>query len=339
MSHVDEGTLHAYLDGELPPVERERVDAHLRACPACQGRLEEERALIERSSRLLDLAVPPERRMLPLDELRQPRLTWRLRRPLAWAATIVLAVGIGWYARGSMEPRTLADRVQLRDETPTPAPAAVATGTPLSLDSSSQGQSGGRTAELKRAPVPEAALQSTNGIVSRQPAVDELDRRKSLPAAQVATGVGASDAPSPSAESRPAAAPPVMASRIARDAEPVGKLSSTWPLIERQPARDLLGTEPVAIPGFGIRAYRRNPVAATPEIVVEQVLDSGTVISLIERRLSAARADDAATGDRGALALAKEVNERLARFVGSLRVEIAGPLSPDSLSRLLELVR
>jgi anti-sigma factor RsiW len=337
MSHVDEGTLHAYLDGELAPVERERVDAHLRGCPACQARLEEERALIERSSRLLGLAVPPERTMLPLQELRQPRLTWRLRRPLAWAATVVLAVGIGWYARGSMEPGTLAERVQLRDETPAPAPAAVATGTPLSFDSSSQGQSGGRAAELKTAPAPEAVLQSSNGIVSHQRAADELDRRKSLAAAQPGAVGGASDAPSPPAESRPAAPPPVMASRIARDAEAVGNLSSTWPLIGHQPARDLLGTEPVAIPGFGIRAYRRNPVAATPEIVVEQVLDSGTVVSLIERRLSTTRADDAATGDRGALA--KEANERLARFVGSLRVEIEGPLRPDSLSRLLELVR
>ena len=31
--------------------------------------------------------------------------------------------------------------------------------------------------------------------------------------------------------------------------------------------------------------------------------------------------------------------ERLARFVGSVRVEIAGPLPADSLSRLLERVK
>ena len=31
--------------------------------------------------------------------------------------------------------------------------------------------------------------------------------------------------------------------------------------------------------------------------------------------------------------------ERLARFVGPLRVEIAGPLGTDSLSKLLELVK
>lgn len=335
MSHVDEGTLHAYLDGELPPIERERVDAHLRGCPACQARLEEERALIERSSRLLGLAAPPERTMPALQELRPPRLTWRLRRPLAWAATIVLAVGIGWYARGV--PGSVADRAQVRDEAPTPAPAVVASASPLSLDSMPQRQSGGRAAELKRSPTPpENSLQTSNGMISPQPAADELDRRKSLAAAQPQASAGATDAASPRTESRPAA-PPVVASRLARDAEAVGDLSSSWPLIERQPARDLLGTEPVAIPGFGIRAYRRNPANTTPEIVVEQVLDSGTVVSLIERRLSTSRSDSAAMRGRGALA--KVANERLARFVGSLRVEIAGPLSPDSLSRLLELVR
>lgn len=337
MSHVDEGTLHAYLDGELAPIERERVDAHLRGCPACQARLEEERALIERSSRLLGLAAPPERAMPPLQELRPPRLTWRLRRPLAWAATVVLAVGIGWYARGSVEPRTIADHAQLRDEAPATAPAVVATTGPLSADSMPQRQAGGRAAERKRSDAqPATSLQTSNGMISRQPAADELDRRKSLAAAQAPADAGASDAPSPLTEARPAA-PPVSASRVARDMEVVGDLSSTWPLIGRQPARDLLGTEPVAIPGFTIRAYRRNPVAATPEIVVEQAVDSSTVVSLIERRLGAARSDSAAMRERGALA--KEANERLARFVGSLRVEIAGPLSPDSLSRLLELVR
>ena len=58
MSHVDEGTLHAYLDGELAPVERERVDTHLKGCPACQARLAEERAILERASRLLVADCP-----------------------------------------------------------------------------------------------------------------------------------------------------------------------------------------------------------------------------------------------------------------------------------------
>src|SRR5439155_940486 len=44
MSHVDDGTLHAYLDGELSPAEVQGVEAHLAQCPACLGRLDDERA-------------------------------------------------------------------------------------------------------------------------------------------------------------------------------------------------------------------------------------------------------------------------------------------------------
>src|SRR5216117_2070663 len=65
MSHVDDGTLHAYLDGELSPAEAQGIDAHLAQCPACRGRLEEERALITRAGELLALAAPPDRELPP----------------------------------------------------------------------------------------------------------------------------------------------------------------------------------------------------------------------------------------------------------------------------------
>ena len=42
MSHVDEGTLHAYLDGELPSVERTALEAHLADCATCRANLAEE---------------------------------------------------------------------------------------------------------------------------------------------------------------------------------------------------------------------------------------------------------------------------------------------------------
>jgi hypothetical protein len=124
-----------------------------------------------------------------------------------------------------------------------------------------------------------------------------------------------------------------------RRATPV--MSTTWPIIARQPARDVLGVEPVIIPGFAVRAYRRNPQAR--EIVVEQVTDAGTTISLIERRMDPNGYADELRMDSAAAnapqAMAKAANERLARFVGLLRVEIDGPLTPDSLSSLLELAR
>src|SRR5207244_11597451 len=70
MSHADDGTLHAYLDGQLSPVERAQLEAHLASCPACRARLDEERGLIERADALLALATPPERAIPPFHQLR-----------------------------------------------------------------------------------------------------------------------------------------------------------------------------------------------------------------------------------------------------------------------------
>ena len=46
-----------------------------------------------------------------------------------------------------------------------------------------------------------------------------------------------------------------------------------------------------------------------------------------------------AQAPRDSLAAKARSNERLARFVGRLRIEIAGPLPKDSLNRLLESVK
>src|SRR5436853_529973 len=109
MSHVDDGTLHAYLDGELAPAEVQGVDAHLAQCPACRERLDVERALITRAGELLALAAPPERELPPFraGHVKPPaRAWWQVRQPLAWAATVVVALGIGTYlGRGVEQPR------------------------------------------------------------------------------------------------------------------------------------------------------------------------------------------------------------------------------------------
>jgi len=380
MSHVDEGTLHAYLDGELASVERERVDTHLRGCPACQARLVEERALIERASRLLGIAAPPERAMPPLQQLRQPRLTWRLRRPVAWAATLILAVGLGWYARGSMMPGRTSDTATPVLAPATPSAAAETRPGPV-VDSpayadrpmahlavreglSDSGRKDRDERHLTSAPAVGAASnamqpQESTAVVAgavatlgaRAEQKPEAIAQLSRPATSDVT-VRRQAAAVPAA-AEPQAAPPIMVDGVplgdaasgvisfrTRRATPI--MSTTWPIIARQPARDVLGVDPVIIPGFAVRAYRRNPAAR--EIAVEQVTDAGTTISLIERVVDTTldelgRADSAVVHAYAPRAMAKAANERLARFVGPLRIEIDGPLTPDSLSSLLELAR
>jgi hypothetical protein len=124
---------------------------------------------------------------------------------------------------------------------------------------------------------------------------------------------------------------------LARD-----QLAATeWPTIEREPARALLGADPVGVPGLRIVDLRRSP-AGDGVVLVEQQVDSATVIQLFQRRVEAER--QAAREAAPAAAMKAQVrgyttSERLARFVGSVRVEIAGPLPADSLNKLLERVQ
>ena len=118
MSHLDEGRLTALLDHELSAAERSAVEAHLMACEECRRLFEEVKAFATEADGLVTaIQVPPRR--LPVAEP-PPRLAqghrhtaWRPRwRTLAWAATVILAVGLGWVA-GDM--RMTSGRTSLGD--------------------------------------------------------------------------------------------------------------------------------------------------------------------------------------------------------------------------------
>lgn len=96
MIHLEEGTLQELLDGELPPGERARAEAHLAACGACAGELAELRGLTERTSALLGLveAAPPvlQAQAAFARHRRGGGALVQARRALPRAAVLVLAV-------------------------------------------------------------------------------------------------------------------------------------------------------------------------------------------------------------------------------------------------------
>ena len=282
MSHVDDGTLHAYLDGALDAAETAGLEAHLAGCAACRARLDEERALIARAGELLALAAPPppHRAAPPLHELRHPRLWWRVRTPLAWAATLVLALAAGWYLRGEGGNLAPVATRQLKGAVAKSQTSATV----------AQNRAAGREVDQLEAPTAEARVPSPSaGLVA--------------------------------AEDR------VEAKIVSRDE------AATGPIIMLADARAILGAEPVALPEVPIRRLWKSGGG----IVLEQALDSVTVIQLIER--PAAPQAEAAPVRMERRARADLASTRLARYVGSLRVEIAGPLPVDSLSKLLERLK
>ncbi|MEE8193293.1 MAG: zf-HC2 domain-containing protein, partial [Gemmatimonadales bacterium] len=112
MSHIDEGQLHAYLDGESGALtDREAVERHLETCAGCRERLDTERKLRERATAILSGSGPGAVSAPPFDDIvarsRAARVRSRYLRlnrmaALGWAAVIFLAVGVGWIARSTI---------------------------------------------------------------------------------------------------------------------------------------------------------------------------------------------------------------------------------------------
>ncbi|MGH7518058.1 MAG: zf-HC2 domain-containing protein [Gemmatimonadales bacterium] len=127
MSHIPEDELHAYLDQAVGRSRSIEIESHLAECTRCRDERDGIAALRDRTTALLArlaprrTVIPPYaeiRRRAQLQVFRQQRILARL----AWAASVVLALGIGWTA--STLSRTSPDVAPLAT-TPvtTPAPS------------------------------------------------------------------------------------------------------------------------------------------------------------------------------------------------------------------------
>jgi len=101
--HPDDGVLHALLDGEIRAAELPAIEAHLRSCATCVARLEEARSFRDEAERLVgEIELPaPELPIQATGVAARPLPPRRVHlRPLAYAATLLAALGLGYGARG-----------------------------------------------------------------------------------------------------------------------------------------------------------------------------------------------------------------------------------------------
>ena len=102
MQHLDEGTIHAWLDDALPADEAARVAAHVASCASCADAVAEARGFMAAASRIvraLDIVpadvVPAPRADVPRAAALPPRpVPWYRRRVVSLAAGfVVMALG------------------------------------------------------------------------------------------------------------------------------------------------------------------------------------------------------------------------------------------------------
>ena len=216
MSHATDGELHAYLDGALNSVDPHRADRlrlHLARCSDCTARLEDARALHERVREILAEAEPGSPEVPPFETILErqansvsgpaevddaeakgsptPIPRRRSRPPLAWAASVAVALGAGWLAHATWSGVGVDDTAGI-PSTQSPAAATGARG-------SQSGESRARVADLGLAGEDEGRPSSE----PREPVSAPASR---WVAANPAAGM--TTAPAAPASSRSAATPP-----------------------------------------------------------------------------------------------------------------------------------
>lgn len=183
MSHLDEGQLHALLDGELTGSERSQAEAHLAGCAECRAAYDEARAFFQEADALIaavDLPPASTPSIAPAKTRGRGGFRWK---QLAWAATVVLALGLGWVAK-SRQTRVgdaRFDVVAAPASAPAPAAgAAPAMEKPAPPPAEAEDRLS-RTQRAKTAPAPSPSAKSLE-----QPAPKEEVDAPAQPAAPAA---------------------------------------------------------------------------------------------------------------------------------------------------------
>ena len=369
MSHIDEGLLHAYLDGETAVAERSGLEQHLAGCAECRGRLEEARALRDRSTGILSGSGPAAVTPPPFEEVvarsravDTRRRVFRLNRltALGWAATLVIAVGVGWIARGTLgfgerpaqQPGVVLDTAALlvAEQITEPKSGAGTLERTLAQAPAREGNVESGRAQRRDEPAPPGALKSEVAPAEEEPADRRVEAEEARakraeadverqPAAQVA----APATPAPSqARARGAAAEDAFALRRQVDLDAlIGEAGAAgaWRVVDETTARDLLGGPIARLPDTAVEAYLVPAEADRPAVQVVQRLESGDVV-VLEQELAADPAQEG-VGARDELLAMNEPLSDASLASASVRrgdyvLTLRGGLPIDSLRALLE---
>lgn len=159
MQHLDEGTIHAWLDGELAAAERAAAEAHVALCPGCAAAVAEARGFIAASSRILTALDAVPGGVLPAQPAR------RFIASRAWmAVAAVLVLGIGTVIATRPRRDLVAPRVAQGKDirvAPTPAPRAAP---PAANSSAARAEAPAAPKRFAKARAPMSPSPSAEGV-------------------------------------------------------------------------------------------------------------------------------------------------------------------------------
>jgi len=217
MQHLDEGTIHSWLDGALSADEAARVEAHVKECPQCAAAVAEARGFIAASSRILTSLDNVPKGVVPAVPRAKAR-NWAVWR----AAAAVLVVALGSFVVLRERTGTRVQASAARTVTPQmnraaaimPAPETALSATaqnaaPIRRFEKPQATvggtaatatgSGGNAATIERTILPPAAINQPGRVATSAKSREDLrDNVAGAPTPGIGSSVPAPFAASPS---------------------------------------------------------------------------------------------------------------------------------------------
>ncbi len=173
MQHLDEGTIHVWLDGELSPSDAEQIEAHTRECAECAQRVAEARGLIAASTRILNAldnvpsgVVPSAATPIAPARIRR----WYDRTDLRAAAALLFVAGASLVAlRVGRNTSPSLQTVAKTESSPVAAAVVLDSGSPTVAEAPKPES----RRETRRTAASPPAVSSNAGIAQRKAATNE----------------------------------------------------------------------------------------------------------------------------------------------------------------------
>lgn len=348
MRHIPEEELHAYIDQALSRSQCVEIESHIAACANCRAARDGIAALRDRTTSLL-AALAPAPRIPPSFQVIQARhaaatLDRRHRaRVAAWAASIVLAAGVGYGTHAlldppveehpaistAMRPAPVVPTPRIAAPAATPAPAAQPVPAPLNSTLASAApaasvalaSAGARPLSLRRAAPPHRTRSRT---IPARIAGQDSATPKSRPGGSVSLLAGSSPAEPATVELSSLGFP-----KSGADLD----LDGIWRTVSWDNAQSEAGEQPARINGLPVMQVQvqQSRASGKPLMVVAQQLESGDVIRTIEGSV----ADVSQLLARRPATPAESLGRTTSVRRGSRMLVITGDLPRDSLRAMI----